>query len=39
MDSGVARGAGARGQGILTAPPEKSVTLFSLRHKKIASYP
>src|SRR6218665_964657 len=26
--SGVARGAGARGQGILTVPPEKSVTFF-----------
>ena len=35
---GVARGAGAREKDILTGPPEKSVT-FSLRHKKISSYP
>ena len=32
--SSVARGAVARGQGILTAHPVKSVTFSSLRHKK-----
>ena len=31
--SGLARGAGARGQGILTASPEKSVTFFTPSQK------
>jgi|SRR6218665_508999 len=32
-------GFGARGQGILTAPLEKSVEIFSLRHKKLILIP
>jgi len=35
---GVARGPGARGQGILTAPGE-IFEIFFFRHKKIVSYP
>ena len=35
----VARGSGARGPGILTAPPDKSLTFFSLRQKKFVLIP
>jgi len=37
--SGVARGSGARGQGILTAPPEKSLKFFPSVTKKLVLIP
>jgi len=37
--SGVTRGTGARGQGILTAPQEKSLKFFCSIGNKIDAYP